>query len=307
MPLEQNNNLNFWLNDKFIIFVSILRHSCRSSIRKFRYVIGLATRGACSLTCLFLLCNPLLIKRLRDVVFIPVKLIKAAHEEGWLPSLAYFVRMKSLYVNNTHYNFSLRSLGGKLKCCPATLSHHLKQLGHNELIVDHAGNMTFKGLKKLQALYGQKVIGVPVNHKNQLTALRAQLIRFNLSCQNYNIKRSGVQKCQPAETPINTSERTNSCYTGLSTYGFGRVLGLSKAQGALLRRQMIGLGILSATRRYGVLFRSAGTFGGTPPAGVLRTALIQGKANKSLPIYAFIKDGKILIERRMELSYCGHK
>jgi hypothetical protein len=71
---------------------------------------------------------------------------------------------------------------------------------------------------------------------------------------------------------------------------------------------MIGLGILAARRRYGVLFcPSGGTFGGTPPAGVLRTALIQGKANKSLPIYAFIKGGKILIERRMELSYCGHK
>jgi hypothetical protein len=213
--------------------------------------------------------------------------------------LAYFVRMKSLYVNNTHYNFNLRNLSKKLYCSPACLSHHLKQLRHRGLVADHSGNLSFAGLRKISEVYGGKNIGIPVDHNNQLTLVRAQLIRFNLSCQKYNIKRSEIQKCQPAETPFTFTEKAYSCYSGLSAHGFGKVLRLSPSQGAALRAKMIKLGLLSAVRRYSVLCAS----GGAPSGGVLRTALIQWKRQGLMPSYAFIKDGSVVVQRRMELEY----
>lgn len=303
MLLDKKSTIIHDEYEKFITFASILRHSCRVFSYRFLYFFGLAARGACSLTGLFLFIQFAII-RLRDLVFIPVKLIKQAHEEDWLRSLAYFVRMKSLYVNNTHYGFSLRSLGNKLNVSPATLAHHLRVLYDKSLITYHGGNITFNGLRKLSAIYGPKPIGVPVDANNQLTLLRAQLIRFNLSGQKYNIKRSGVQKCQPAATPNTFSETINSCYAGLSAKGFGKVLGLSAAQGAAIRALMLRLRILSCERRYSRIFLPFGdASGGAPSGGVLRTALRQGKIQGFIPAYAFLKYGSVWVERRMELEY----
>ena len=67
-------------------------------------------------------------EEMRSVVFLPIQLIKDADNEYWLRSLAYFVRLKSLYKNNTHYGFTLRSLAERIGCSPACLSFHLKIL-----------------------------------------------------------------------------------------------------------------------------------------------------------------------------------
>jgi DNA-binding Lrp family transcriptional regulator len=238
----------------------------------------------------------LIANKLRDIVFIPIKLIKSAHDQDWLRSLAYFVRLKSLYVNNTHYNFNLRGLAKKLGCSPASLSRHLKELRNRGLVVDHSGNLCFRGLRKLSVIAeGGKNIGVPVDHKNQLDCLRAQLIRFNLSQQEYNIRKFGVQKCPRRDTPFNFSERTSSCYAGLSAEGVGKVLGLSPAQGAAIRSKLIQIGLLSFHRRFSVLFASGGPCGGL----LLRKMKRQGL----VPYYAKIREDKVTVERRMELRY----
>jgi biotin operon repressor len=296
MPLDKTKSINFFGYGIFIIFTASLWQFCRPFPYGFFDFIGLAAKAACSLTGLFLLLKS---TELRSVVFLPVKLIKQANSEEWLRSLAYFVRMKSLYVNNTHYGYNLRGLAKKLNCSPACLSHHIKQLRHRGLVADHSGNMTFRGLKKISALYGGKNIGVPVDQKNQLTLLRCQIIRFNLATQEHNIRKAGVQKCPGPIVPNDFSERFYSCYAGLSAPGFGKVLGVSAAHGSALRAEMIKLGVLSAQRRYSIYFAS----GGAPSGGVLRTALIQGKRQGELPMYAFIKDGSILVERRMKLEY----
>lgn len=242
----------------------------------------------------------------RNLVFIPIKLIKEAHQQDWLRSLAYFVRLKSLYVNNTHYNFNLRNLSKKLNCSPACLSHHLKLLIRRGLVVEHSGNISFRGLRKISELYGPKNIAVPIDHANQLDLLRAQIIRFNLATQEYNIRKSGVQKCpRRNQTPNTRSERMYSCYAGLSAPGFGKVLGLSASQGAALRSKMIQLGLLSFRRRYSIEIASGGPSGEGLSDGVLRTALIQMKRRGLVKPYAFIQDGEIMIERRMELRYGG--
>lgn len=250
--------------------------------------------------------NPLSIKRLRKVVFIPVRLIKKAHEENWLRSLAYFVRMKSLYRNNTHYGKSLRGLAKKLNCTPPCLSHHLKQLKHHGLVVEHAGNLTFLGYNRLQAIEGGKSIGVPVDHANQLDLVRAQLIRFNLSAQKYNIKRSEIQNCQGL-VPFTFKETAYSCYAGLSAPGFGKVLGLSPSQGSAIRTKLIALQTFKARRRYSELVIASGGScpDGAPSGGVLRTAFRTARIQGFLPAYAFLKGGSVLVERRMELNYCG--
>lgn len=238
-------------------------------------------------------------KQLRNLVFLPIKLIKQANQEGWFRSLAYFVRMKSLYVNNTHYNYNLRSLAKRLNCSPACLSHHLKELKSRGLVGDHSGNMTFKGYRKLGQIWGIKSIGVPVNHNNQLDLLRAQIIRFNLQQQEYNIKRSGVQLCQRNNVPNTFDERMNSCYAGLSAYGVGRILKVSRAQGAAIRSKLIQLRVLAFQRRFCRLFASGGPSGGGPADGFLNTMKRQGL----VPTYSYIYKGYVIYQKRMELKY----
>jgi hypothetical protein len=252
--------------------------------------------GARRFTVGLFLFSLLIANKLRDVVFIPIKLIKSAHDQDWLRSLAYFIRLKSLYVNNTHYNFNLRGLSQKLGCSPACLYIHLRELRNRGLVVDHSGNLCFRGLRKLSVIAeGGKNIGVPVDHKNQLDCLRAQLIRFNLSQQEYNIRKFGVQKCPRRDTPFNFSERTSSCYVGLSAEGFGKVLGLSLAQGAAIRSKLIQIGLLSFHRRFSVLFASGGPCGGLWLKKMKRQGLV--------PYYAKIREDKVIVERRMELKY----
>lgn len=296
MTLRRNNELICNEIDKFTIFTSLHRHSCRSISHSISYVIRLATRAACSFTGLFLLLKSL---KLRSTVFLPIKLIKQANDEGWSRTLAYFIRMKSLYVNNTHYSYNLRGLAKKLGCSIGCLSVHMKALRSRGLVVDHSGNLTFKGYKKLQTDWGHKCIGVPVDHKNQLNLLRAQIIRFNLQQQEYNRKKSGIQLCPGYLKPSTLFERTDNCYAGLSAHGFGRLLKLSAAQGAAIRANLIQLGIFTSERRFCRLIASGGPSGGGPADGLMKGMKIQGL----LPMYAFIKDGYILVEKRMELKY----
>jgi len=295
VPLRRNNELFLNEIDKFTIFTSLHRHSCRSISYVFSYVIRLATKAACSFTGLFLCLKS---DELRSTVFLPIKLIKQANDEGWFRSLAYFVRMKSLYVNNTHYNYNLRGLAKKLGCSIGCLSAHIKSLRGRGLVVEHSGNLTFKGYKKLQEDWGYKCIGVPVDPSNQLNLLRAQIIRFNLQQQSFNIKRSEIQLCPRDQVPTSFYEKANSCYVGLSAHGFGRLLHVSKAQGAAIRADLINIGILESQRRYSRLRASGGPFGGSP-ADSLREMKRQGL----MPMYSFLKRGYIMTERRLELKY----
>src|SRR6185312_12105258 len=287
MPLESNNC--YYANKSLSLRQSV---QLRGVFHKQSLV--LANWTAYLGTRLFLFIQ-LSIKSLRTVVFIPVKLIKQAHEEDWLRSLAYFVRMKSLYGNNIHYGTALRGLAVKLGCSPACLSYYLKDLKYRGLITEHAGNICFKGMRKLSVLFGAKNIGVRVDHKNQYDIVRAQLIRFNLAQQEHNIKKSGVQKCPRRETPFNLSERMNSCYAGLSAAGFGKVLGLSPAHGSAIRSKLIDMGLICSHRRWSILFASGG------PCGEL--FLRKMKRQGLVPNYAIIRDDKVMVERRMELKW----
>lgn len=229
---------------------------------------------------------------MRSTIFLPIGLIKEAQSDGWLRSLAYYVRLKSLYKNNTHYNFSLRSLGERVGCSPACLAHHLKELAKQDLIRRHSRNMTFVGARKLQSKFGLKMIGVPVDSKNQLELLRAQLIRLNLGNQAYNIHKNGIQKRLTGNIPLTKTERFYSCYVGLSCIGFGNVLGLSPASGMRIRRSMVEKGILEQDRRYSRLKRGA-----TPEE--MRAMKIAGV----IPVFAKLVKGNIVVERRSQLKY----
>jgi hypothetical protein len=229
---------------------------------------------------------------MRVIIFLPIGLIKQAQADNWLRSLAYFVRLKSLYKNNTHYNFTLRSLAGRMRCSPAALAHHLKILKSQDLIRYHDRNLTFCGLKKLQAQYGEKNIGIPVDRQNQLEVLRAQLIRLNLGNQAYRIHKAGIQKRSTRYIPWTKTERFSSCYVGLSCTGFGRIFGLSPSSGARIRKRLVRRGILDQTRVYSVII-----------AGVGEREFRRMKIEGGIPVFCKLVNGKVLVERRSELRY----
>lgn len=229
---------------------------------------------------------------MRTTVFLPIGLIKRAQSEDWIRSLSYFVRFKSLYQNNTHYNFTLRSLANRVGCSPACLSHHLKILGKAGIIRYHQKNLTFPGLRKLREQFEDKSIGVPVDRENQVEILRAQLIRLNLGNQAYRIHKAGIQKRSTDYVPWTKTERFYSCYVGLSCAGFGKILGLSTASGARIRRRLVKRGVISQKRVYSVLYNgvSLSDFRGMKIAG-------------TIPIFSKLVNGKVLVERRSELRY----
>lgn len=230
----------------------------------------------------------------RRVVFLPIELIKAADNEYWLRSLAYYIRLKSLYKNNTHYGFTLRSLAEKVGCSPACLSFHLKILESKGLIRKHGGNVTFLGMNKLRSLFKYNVIGVPVNRKHQHDILRGQLIRFNLSAQQHKIKKSGTQMRTKGFIPFTQTEKTNSSYVGLSAAGVGNVLGLSQKSGSRIREKLNVLGQIRGKRVYSILMKNIG----------LRDFTIMRREG-DIPPYSFYRDNKVIVERRMKMEYVG--
>lgn len=231
---------------------------------------------------------------MRGVVFLPIELIKTADNLYWLRSLSYFVRLKGLYKNNTHYNFTLRNLSAKLGCSPACLSYHLKVLSEKGLIRYHKGNVTFLGLNKLRSLFKYNVIGVPVNDKHQHDILRGQLIRFNLSAQKHKMKKSGTQMRTKGFIPFTKTEKANSSYVGLSAAGVGNVLGLSQKSGSRIREKLNTLGQFRCQRVYSVYMRNIG----------LKDFTIMRRGG-DIPAYSFYREGKIIVERRMKMEYWG--
>lgn len=239
---------------------------------------------------LFLFLNVLY---LRKVVFIPVGLIKKADNEYWLRSLAYYVRLKSLYKNNTHFNFTLRSLADRVKCSPACLSFHLKELNKYGLLRYHVNNLTFVGLRKLQEIYKPASVGVPVEAKNQYDILRGQIIRFNLSAQAYNIRKSGIQK-QCGNVPFSKSEKINSCYVGLSAEGIGNLFGLSNGSGSRIRKKLNTLRIIRSVRVFSTIY-----------SNTTLDHYLYLKYGGLIPIYSRYVEGDIIVERRMKMEYFG--
>jgi DNA-binding Lrp family transcriptional regulator len=231
---------------------------------------------------------------MRDIVFLPIELVKQAEKGDWLRSLAYFVRMKSLYKNNTHYNFTLRSLAEKIKCSPAALSKHLKDLEAKGLIEHHSGNLTFLGLNRLKKKFKCNNIGVPVDFKNQLTILRGQIIRFNLSAQKYNIRKSGIQIRTKGFIPITKTEKAKSSYVGLSAVGVGNLFCLSKSTGSRLRSKLTELNLISVKRVFSVLAQN-----------VSLSTFREMRRHYGIPAYAFLRDGKVLAEKRNSMDYIG--
>ncbi|MES2382356.1 MAG: hypothetical protein V4538_15020 [Bacteroidota bacterium] len=223
-------------------------------------------------------------------------MIKEASNDGWLKSVSYFVRMKSLYRNNTFYNYSLRRLGEVVKCSPACLAAHLKILEAKGLISFHNGNITFAGLGKLQSMYGIKNIGVPVdinnNFKNQYDILRGQIIRFNLASQQHRINKSELQHCRDKYVPNTKNEKMNSSYVGLSANGIGNLFSLSMATGSRIRGKLKNLNQISVKRRFSKLLwvNSYNDFINLKRIGVI-------------PIYSLFNNGLVVKEVRPEMQY----
>jgi len=210
--------------------------------------------------------------------------------------MSYFIRMKSLYRNNTYYGFSLRGLGEKIKCSPACLSAHLKVLEAKGLISYHSGNITFAGLGKQQSIYGKKNVGVPVdkkaNFKNQYDILRGQIIRFNLASQQHKIDTSETQYCREKYVPNTKSEKMNSSYVGLSAKGIGNLFSLSMATGSRIRGKLKNLNQISVKRRFLKLLwvNSYNDF-------------INLKRIGAIPYYSLFDNGLVIKEVRPEMQY----
>lgn len=226
-------------------------------------------------------------------MYIPVGLIKNANNNGWIKSLSYFLKLKALYNNNTHYNYTLRSLSIKIDCSPACLQRHIKVLSSKGLITFTGKNITFVGLKKMQVLYNTNNIPVIINFKKQVQVLRSILIKFNLQSQQYVLGKSSEVNNAKGLIPFTKKEKRNSSYVGLSSFGFGKVLNCSSSSGSRIRKELHNMGLINCERVYSKLFEN-----NVP----LNTYLIL-KQEKAIPNYSFFREGRILVERRSRISF----
>ena len=223
---------------------------------------------------------------MRGLVFLPINLIKNAEDGCWLRSLSYFVRLKALYKNNTHYNYSLRSLAKNVGCSIGSLQFHLKVLNDKGLIRYHGNNITFLGLKKLSSAYGMNNIGVPVDEKKQHDILRGQIIRFNLAEQQYSINRIERHKRK------GSNEKSETNYIGLTSKGVGRLFGLSAGSGSRIRTSLVNLGVIQMERMFTTISN-----------GVTYHEYWYLKNNNLIPAYSFFRDGNIKVQTRPKLNY----
>jgi hypothetical protein len=94
--------------------------------------------------------------------------------------------------------------------------------------------------------------------------------------------------------PLTRTEKTNSSYVGLSAAGVGNVLGLSQKSGSRIREKLNMLGQFRCQRVYSVYMRNIG----------LKDFNIM-KREGDIPSYAFYRDNKVIVERRMKMEYWG--
>lgn len=147
----------------------------------------------------------------------------------------------------------------------------------------------------MQGIYQLKNIGVPVNFKNQHDILRGQIIRFNLSTQSYQIRKSGLQLRERGFIPNTKAEKMRSSYVGLSAKGVGNLFNLSAGSGSRIRGKLNKLNQLSVKPVYAVLFENV--------------SLINFKNMRNefvIPAYSFLKEGRVLVQKRPSMNYTGN-
>lgn len=139
-------------------------------------------------------------------VWVPISLIEDSVLMNYHTSISYLIRLKSLYKNNTFYNFSLRSVAKKIGVSHTALAYHLRVLESKHLVRFHCGNLTIVGINKLKEYYRGRTVSVKVeeNTSDQITSLRATLVIKNIKNQEYIIrKKSEIRKVHEAKESSN--------------------------------------------------------------------------------------------------------
>lgn len=130
---------------------------------------------------------------------------------------------------------------------------------------------------------------MPVDYKNQHDILRCQIIRFNLSAQELNIRKSEIHY-KKIIRPKKTTEKTN--YMGLSAKGTGRLFGLSKESGSRIRRKLKRIGLLSVLKKVFILINE-----------ISEPDYWRMKSFCLIPAYSYYDKGRVLIQRHPEIKY----
>lgn len=236
---------------------------------------------------------------MRDKIYIPYNLIEKAINEGWERPLAYWCRMKSLYKNNTHYNYSLKSLSKRLRCNHESLRKQLPALEIANIFHHHSGNVTFSGWAHLREMFGERVVPVAISRKKsiseQITILRGEIYRDNTAKQEYKMQKSRVIKCQTnifCQPGENARGRASATYIGLSGKSLGRMVGKSQSTGNRAKLTLQRMGKLKATPMYAVVARNV-------PLDVF----LRMKANGDIWAAAKWSNGDVLRRHRDKIEF----
>jgi len=235
----------------------------------------------------------------RDKIYIPYKLVDAAVGSTWERAFAYWLRMKSLHRNNTHYNFTLTSLSKKIGCSKDTLAKILPALISNGLVRMHSKNITFTGFKKICSQYKGRIIPVEINYdrkiSKQLSIIRGEAYRTNLSQQERNIKKAGNTKRQrnvatlPGENLYGTG---TGRYAGLSGKGLGRLIGKSPSTGNRTKISLKVMGKVEVTPMYSIMARNVPYF-----------TFQMMKARGELAEHVRFKKGVVFVRKRDKIEF----
>jgi hypothetical protein len=216
----------------------------------------------------------------RKYLNVPFILIEQANNEGWLRSLAYYVRLKSVFRKSTYYRFSLRKVSQLIHCSPACLLHHLRVLEKEGLIWYHAGNLTCIGKRALaKKVECKRTVLVPINHKTQFDLLRSVVLKINLTRQAFRSRENAVKFVAPSFLPRYAKNNSLKDYVGLSCKSLGRLLSRSKATGCRVRKKLEKIGVIRSERVNAILFD-----------GVSFAHFLHLKEERLIPTYAFYKN-----------------
>lgn len=139
---------------------------------------------------------------------IPKSLFHKCHEEGKLPLLYYYFRLRNIYKANIFFKKSIAKIAEQVGLKKSSLYHYLKEMESLGWITyNHRGDIQLKGINKLKTDKYELCYAVPVKEtkREQIAVFRLVACTQNMRFQDKNIaKKAELKKLFGLGLPLPT-------------------------------------------------------------------------------------------------------